>query len=433
MAEVVTLEQAIERALVADYRIMEREHHVAAAKAMLQEASGSDDLLITANTFVGLAPTLDGGLYGEEGEGCTGSCVPRDDNRDIDGLTLWSNLQFAIIKPLNTFGKISSYEEAAKGNIEVKRGDVAVQKGKTVLDVSKAYFGYLAARDTRKLMIDVRRRLESALTLVEGWLENGTGSATQSDLFALRAGISLIDGFMAKATAVEGVAQEGLVFLLAAQGGEKIELADHRIRPLPKPQGALEEFRQRALDQRPEMGQVEAGLKARKALVEAKQAEGRPNLYAGVIGSFAYTPNRSHLDNPHIYDPFNHEAATAVLGVQWDFSVGAQPARVAKAQAELDAMIALASFARQGIPFEVAENYNQAMGYYDMVNSLEQSSRDARRWMIASYADFEAGIEDAEKVITALQSYVLAYSQYLQTVYEYNMFVMKLAVATGDR
>ena len=195
----------------------------------------------------------------------------------------------------------------------------------------------------------------------------------------------------------------------------------------------LDDLQQQALDLRPEMAQVEAGLKARQALVEAKRAEGLPNIYAGIIAGIAYSPGRDQLDNPHIYDPFNYEAATPIVGLQWDFSTGAQPARVSQAQSELDATLEIAAFARQGIPFQVAESYHQVMGLADKVAALEQSARSARRWMVASYVDFEAGIEEAEKIITALQTYTLAYSEYLKSVYEYNTQVRKLAVVTGER
>lgn len=432
VAEPLDFDSALARALEVDQRIKEREHYVKAAQALRDEAQGSDDLIVSLNSFVGLTTQVDGGLYGEEGEGCTGSCVPRSDNTDIDGLTPWFNLQVGVIKPLYTFGKVESYEQAAKGNIALKQGDVAIQRGQTMLEVSKAYYGYLAARDTRKLLEDVDRRLRGAVELIETWLEEGSAEVKQSDLYALEAGLSLVEGYHAQAGSLERVAEAGLRMLVQWPENEPLILQDRRIRPLPMPDSDLAELQQQALQQRPEMAQVEAGLKARKALVSAKQAEGKPNIYAGIVAGIAYSPERDQLDNPHIYDPFNFEAATPVVGLQWDFSVGAQPARVAQAQAELDATLALAAFARQGIPFQVEESYHQLHGYSDMVASLEQSSRSARRWMIASYADFEAGVEQAEKIMTALQTYVLAHSQYLQTVYEYNMQVKKLAVASGE-
>lgn len=436
-AEALSLDQAIERALHADPRVKEREHLVEAARALLQEAQGSDDLIVSANTFLALAPRTEGGFYQDGNETCAppaSTCKPRGDNYEVFPVTLWSSLQFSLIKPLYTFGKIENYSAAASNNITVKQGEVALQRGKTTLDVTKAYYGYLAARDTRRLMADVLGRVDAATALVRGWLEDGgKNDVKQSDLFALEAARGLVLGYAAKAEGLEKIAHEGLRVLTDWPAGMPLEVVDSRIAPVTLPAAELAALQAQALKQRPEMAQVEAGLKARQALVNASQADARPNVYAGIVGSVAYSPGREELDNPHISDPFNHEGATPVIGLKWDYSGGVRSARVAKAQAELAATVQLAALARAGIPFEVAESYHQVQSYHTMVESLEVSSRSARRWMIASYVDFEAGLEDAEQVLTALQAYALAYSEYLQAVFEYNMQVGKLSVVTGDR
>jgi len=57
------------------------------------------------------------------------------------------------------------------------------------------------------------------------------------------------------------------------------------------PEITLQELQQRAISDRPEMAQVEAGLKARRALVAAKNSDSYPNIYTGIGGSFAYSPD----------------------------------------------------------------------------------------------------------------------------------------------
>lgn len=432
-AETLTLEQAVERALASDARIAERRHLVDAARAMLQEALGSDDLRYDVNAFVGLTEAVEGGFYAGGATSCAATpCTPRSDLGDFDeGLSLWSSVQFRIIKPLYTFGKIEHYSEAAQGNVDVKRGDVALQRNEVRMQVVRAYYGYLAARDTRLLLEDVQRRVASAERLVQRWLEEDKGEVKQSDLYALRTGKALVGRYLAQARAVEKIALRGLRLLTDVGADEELTLADQHIVPVPMPELGLEALTERAIANRPEMGQLEAGLRARRALVAAKKAEARPNLYAGVVGSLSYAPQRDRLDNPYVYDPFNHVGATPVLGVQWEWASGVQPAHVAKAQAELDALVAKAAFAREGIPFEVAEAYYQMQGLHEAVQELEQGSRAGRRWMISRYADFEAGLEQASKVLEAFQGYVLAHSDYLSAVNDYNVQVKRLEVISG--
>lgn len=425
-SEPLTLDQVIERSLHHDPRIAEQEKLVAAARSMLAEARGSDDLVYDMNAFIGLTSQVKDGFF-EPGDPTT----PRSDRYEFRGLSTWTSLQFTLIKPLYTFGKVEGYVDAAEANISIKRENVRKQQADIVLDATQAYYGYLTARDTRYLFEDVISRLDKAIRLVRGWLQDGNHDIRQSDLYALQAGQALVQHYLAQAVAIEKIAAEGLKLLIGMESDAEIELAEQHIAAVSLPETSLTEFKQQALQQRPEIKQLQAGLVARRALLAAQQAEKLPNIYAGIVGAAAYAPSRARLDNPFIYDPFNDYGATPLLGIQWQWQSGVQPARVARAQAELDALVEKSSFARQGIPFEVAEQYHQVMSRYESVQKLAQGSRAARRWMISSYADFEAGVEEAEKALAAFQGYVLIHTDYLAAVNDYNMHVARLRRVSG--
>jgi outer membrane protein TolC len=430
-ADKLNLEQAIELALTNDPRIDEKQAFVQKAKGLLQEAQGSEGWRYSVDSYLALTTGLEGGFYEGGDKSCSGDCTPRDDTYDYDdGLSLWGGLTFSIVKPLATFGRLENYQEAAQNNILIKQQDVTLQRDEVALQVVKAYYGYLTARDSRLLLEDTRGRIDGALELVDGWLEDGSGEASLSDKYALQAGLGLIDNFLAEANGLEQIAMAGLK-LLTGREEEVIELADRRLQPLPLPEQSLEEWINLAHDNRVEFKQVEAGLTARRALVKATRADKKPIVYAGVAGSLAFAPERDRLENPHIHDPFNHAGASPVLGMRWQWEQGAQPARVVQAQAELDALVHKASFARLGIPFQVREQYYSMQAKHKAIGSMRESSRAARRWMIASYSDFEAGLEEAGDIINALQVYVLAYAEYLRAVNDFNNLVSKLKSVSG--
>ena len=262
-------------------------------------------------------------------------------------------------------------------------------------------------------------------------MDEEEGSVKQSDLFALQSGNALAARYLAQAEGLANVAMSGLKTLTGVAAEQELALADERLVPVPLPELKLEEMQQQALVNRPEIMQVEAALRARRALVEAKKSEHWPSLYAGVVGAFARSPNRAHLDNPYIPDIFNDYGVTPIVGLRWDWDPAVQQSKVAEAQAELEALVAKSEFARRGIPFEVSEQYYQVQSYHQAVEQLEEATRSARRWMVASYTDFEAGLEKPEKILTALQAYVLAHTDYVRTVYDYNMHVAKLENAAG--
>ncbi len=429
-AETLDLEQAIDRALVHDPRIEEVEHLVGVARTWVDEAQGHRGWTLDVNAIFALSPAVDGGFF-ERGGCAPGDCEVRSDRFESNGLSLWSRLELSLVKPLHTFGKVEHYSEAARANVEVKQGDVRLQRGVTALDVKRAYFGYLAARDARLVLEDVKKRVDGAVASVEEWLLDGERDIRQSDLYALQAGAALVGRYLAQSAGLERIALDGLKVLTGVGLGHELEVADKRLTPVSLPEVEMSEAQQQALAQRPEMAQVEAGLRARRALVEANKAEGRPDIYAGAAGLLSYSPNRDRLDNPHIFDPFNDVGLTPLVGLRWDWNAGVRPARIARAQAELEALLAKSSLARQGIPFQVAEQYHQVQAHYEAVAELENASRASRRWMIAGFADFEAGMEKGDKVITALQGYVFAHTDYLQTVFGYNMHVAQLLNVMG--
>ena len=90
-----------------------------------------------------------------------------------------------------------------------------------------------------------------------------------------------------------------------------------------------------------------------------------------------------------------------------------------------------ASFARIGIPFQVREQYFLMQAKHQAIDSMRASSKAARRWMIAAYSDFEAGLEEADEIIKALQTYALSYAEYLRAVNDFNNHVSKLRSVSG--
>ncbi|MDT3705276.1 MAG: TolC family protein [Thiobacillus sp.] len=428
-AETVNLQLAVEMSLAADPRIKEREQVVEAARSLLREVQGNAGWRISANAFIGLAPEVEGGFY--EGGAFSGT-TPRTDGDEINGISEWTHLDFALIKPLYTFGKVERYGEAAQGNIDLKLGELKQTRGDTIYDTKRAYYGHLTAHEIRIFLEDIQDKLNRSIASVERNLNEETGESKQSDLYALQAAKGLLGKYTHQARALEKISLDGLKVLTGVGLKGDLAVADERIEPEAFPQIDLAELQTRALQYRPEMQQLEAGLRARRALVAAKKADRMPDVYAGVAGQANYASQRERLDNPYLYDPFNSVGLTPVVGMKWDSAFGVASARVEQAQAELEALNHKKAFAVAGIPFEVGEAYANAEANYEAQRELAEGAAAARRWMVAALADYSAGVESADKVADALKNYVLVQTEYLRTVNDYNMNVAQLARLTGE-
>ena len=435
-AETVNLEQAVQMSLAADPRIKEREQLVEIARGMLQEVQGNFGWRVNANAFIGLAPKVEGGFFQNEGgdnNTCnTPPCTLSTEGGDWNGVSDWTHLSIALIKPLYTFGKIERYGEAAQGNIDLKQGELQQKRGDIVYETKRAYFGFLTARDSRLFLEDMQSRLNKVISGVERDLKEETGESRQSDLYALQAAKGLVGKSVQQARAIEKITLDGLKVLIGAELKADLKVADERIEPVPFPQVNLNEFQSRALQNRPEMQQLEAGLRARRALVEAKKADRMPDVYAGVVGEFNYASQRERQDNPYLSDPFNGGGVTPVVGLKWDSVFEVNNARVNQAQAELEALNHKKAFAVAGIPWEVGQAYANAQANFESQRELAEGAAAARRWMVAALADFSAGLEGADKVAEAVRNYALTQVEYLRTVNDYNMNVAELARLTGE-
>ncbi|NOX42998.1 MAG: TolC family protein [Gammaproteobacteria bacterium] len=440
-AETLSLSQAVGRALHIDPRLRERQQIVNVARAMEKEAIDSDGLSFDINFFVGLAQIPPDGQLTTNNNG---QIVSPADDHNYEGIAPWYNLRLGIVKPLYSFGRAENYSAAAKQNIAVKQGDVALVKTKIKYDVYQTYYGYLAARDSRLLLEDIKSRLKKAIDLVENWLREGettggsetkpNGNAKQSDVFALQTGAALVNRYLAEFQGAEKITLARLKTLTGVSVSKPLEVADKGIVPVEFPMESLKELQKKALANRPEIAQFKANLNARRNLIRANQSNIKPNIYAALVGSFATTPDSTNLNNPFLYDPLNYVGATPALGLgrQWNRNRGRQPAQVMQAQAKLNALAEKSVVTRQGIPLQVAEQYQFVHTHYTIVEELAKGSRAGRRWMISSYADFEAGLEKSEQIMTAFQGYVLAHIDYLRAVNDFNMSVIGLKSVTGE-
>ncbi|MEW5823803.1 MAG: TolC family protein [Pseudomonadota bacterium] len=432
-AQTLSLQQATELALSADPRIKEREALADVAQGLIDEAQGHAGWKLDANVFVGVSPALEGGPFKDGAFSCGNGtpCEFRDDAYKLsDGLSPMIGFEAKLIKPLYTFGKIERYSEAAQYNKQVKEGDIQLARGEVWLQVRRAYYGYLTARDTRYLLEDVHAQVNRALEIARRGVEEG--QMRVADQYALESGLALVNHYLAKARAVENVARDGLKTLIGRPLNASVEVEQAHITPLPMPGGALAELAERALKQRPEMGQVQAGMAGLRAYADARRAEQRPDIYAGLVTLGTYSPGRETLKNSYIYDPFNFVAATPVVGIRWQWQEGVQNARISQAEAELRAVTEKQNFARQGIPFQVAEAYHYMVGMHESVDQLGQGAAAARRWMLGNFLDFEAGLIEGAKVIDALKAYAGMQADYLSTLNDYNMQVSVLQHAIGE-
>ncbi|MFN2381241.1 MAG: TolC family protein, partial [Guyparkeria sp.] len=266
--EPITLEQATKMALHADPRIEEQRANVARAQALIERVEGEGGPRVSANLFAGVAPKAEDGIFTNGTNSCSKEegCTLRDDGNELDeGFTITGGLSASIIQPLYTFGKLENYGDAARLNRDVKASEVALARGETWLTVRRAYWGYLAARDTRQMLEGVKRQVARARDDMREDAE--AGEVPMSELYALESGVAQLDRYLAEAGSVESIAIDGLKTIIGVPIDASIEVAESAISPVDLPAAELAELADRALAHRPEMAMAENGQAAMRNYV----------------------------------------------------------------------------------------------------------------------------------------------------------------------
>ncbi|HEX9860415.1 MAG TPA: TolC family protein, partial [Nitrospirota bacterium] len=335
-----------------------------------------------------------------------------------------------LIQPLYTFGKISGYREAAGNGVAAYEAGARLKATGVALQVKEAYYGLLLARETRHLLDGIKEELDKAAAKIEQQIEAEAPNVDQVDLFKMNTYQAELMRYMAQA----GEGEEKALYALRVLTGhteEGMDIADEFLVPADVDMEEFDVYVKRALTDRLEFVQLDHGLKARAALVDVELADYYPQFFLLGFGSIAGATNRDHLNNPYVFDEFNHTAAGAVLGLKWSLDLGMNRGQVYEARAEFMMMRMKEDYAKMGVPFQVKEAYLQVERTRKEMDALNEAYRSAKQWAFTTLSNFDLGVGDARDIAESVSMYARIRADYFRAVYNQRMAVANLEHATG--
>lgn len=353
-----------------------------------------------------------------------------DTKHDLHGLTVFGRLQFALVQPLYTFGKIAHREKAAEKYVQVKRAEADSKKGEVIWQVAQAYYGLILAEQGKDAVREARQYLADARERVTRLLALKSPGVKETDLYRLALYEGNVEKFAAEAEEGARVAYLALKALIGYGPGQ-----DFRVPPeLPEPEPAprpLEWYIQQAMERRPEFTMLKEGKAARELMVQAAKADYCPDLFFAVLGVLAGSPGRYSSPDPIHEDLTNWCGVGPVLGIKWHLDFGITKAKLRQAQAELEKLRHQERTALMGIPVQVAQAYGKVQEHYRAAQGLAKAYVNARRWLITAFSNFDMGVGPMEEIFKAFERYGVARGDYLTALYEYNLAKVRLDKATG--
>jgi outer membrane protein, multidrug efflux system len=391
--------------------------------AQLEEATWVPFWQFTANVGVGILPSLYGSV------GFAGTPEANRSLTTTSGIEPLFHFDLSGAIPLYTFGKITSVKDAAKAQIRVTEWDLEKVRQQARLDVRRAYFGLMTARDARYLADEIKKELDKAISGIQKKVQKQDKAVSEVDELRLEVLEEEVGARSAEAAKSETQAMAALRFLTGVQTG--FDVPDEPLKPPVTELPPVERYLAAARALRPEVNMAHAGVAARQAQVDLARARLFPDL--GVLLGTDYTiaPGATPQQSVWAFDPFNHFYYTVGVGARWSLDILPGAARVAEAESQLEETRALQRFALGGLGVEVESAYAAVVEARTREESWSRAEHKAKQWISTIEDQIDLGTQDEKALYEPLRAYVNARAQHLVAIMDCNVTQSQLALASG--
>lgn len=309
--------------------------------------------------------------------------------------------------PLYTFGKIDAVSDAASAQVRLGEWELAKARNEMHMDVRRAYFTVLLARDMRALLGEVESRVGAVLDGIDRHMAKhdpafDAWERTRVDVY--RREILARRGDPDKG---EGFGLASLRFMTGVQTG--FDVVDSTPRRPTQPLGSEVQWLTAARLFRPEVNMARAGVVAREGQLRLQKARFFPDFGLGVGGGYSSAPALIQQHNIWVFDPYNGFFAPAIgAGTRWTMDIMANQARVDQVASQLEETRALERYALGGIAVEVEQTFWAASEADRRERSWASTVATTRTWMERVQAEVDAGKKDERALIEPLRAYVNA-------------------------
>jgi multidrug efflux system outer membrane protein len=331
--------------------------------------------------------------------------------------------------PLYTFGKITNITKAAEAQVRYNEWDLEKARVDMRMDVRRAFFGLMLARDANYLIDEVLGLLDKNLSTMKDKLRKGDTGVDDVDRLRLEL---YKDETLARRTE----AKKGEIFAIAAlrflTGVQSVfDIPDEPLKRPKKNLAPVVQYLTAARLFRPDVNRARAGVAARAAQVDFARSRYYPDFFLGYRAGYGIAPSAVQQQTAWIGDPFNYYFAGAALGYRWNLDILPNSARVQQAEAQLEEARAFERLALGGIAVEVENAYAQAMDADNREQNWSRAEHRAREWISQTTDHINFGSKDERALIEPLRALVNTRVAHLYALMDLNVTMSELARVTG--
>lgn len=415
----LTLQKCIELARKNHPAILSAQHKLYALKKQLDEAHWAPFFNIGLNTLLAPMSRMEGNAISS----------PQGEFDISSDMGIWVRLELQAGFPIFTFGKIKSYWKMAEEAVSIGKQELKKQTNEIEYEVRRAYFTLLFARQIQSILSEGKDYLKEAQEKIEKDLESEEGESTMTDLLKVKAYSSQLESQLIEIKNVEEMAMSGLKFLI---GKDDIDIQNSTIETEEGNLKSLTYYLNEAKKMRPEFSILDSAVNVRKANLKLNKSHYYPDFVLVGNYTFAYANKVEDQQTPFANDPYNQNGGGVALMMKYPFDFIPNYFRTDKAKAELREMEAQREAAKGAFLMEVENAYNKALSLHQKVEELKKGKKAAKGWIVATHQNYSAGVAELKDFTDALVTYFQLTSEYYKAIYEYNLALSSLRLATGS-
>ena len=347
------------------------------------------------------------------------------------GIGIFGRLDFSIIQPLYTFGKLYNNKQAAFYGVKTQEFEVLKKKIEIALRVKQLYYALLISRQGISAADDTDDFFKDTKKIIRKLLKMGSENVTQSDIYKVEAYRASAIRARAEAERGEKTAYFALKSMIGLSSDEEFDVVRKELKIDNTKLKELRYYIDLAFAHRPDYNQLKKALEAKKFEIKAEESNLYPSFFAALTGSIAGAPGREKFDNKYISDEFNHSYTGIIFGMKWDWDFGIKKARIDQKRAEYRRLLFTKENAEMGIPIQIAELYHELKKWQKAAESYHKAAIAARKWVVSAMSEFDMGVGTAENLLFGIEKYGDNQGKYLESLYNYHITMAKLEAAIG--
>ena len=108
-----------------------------------------------------------------------------------------------------------------------------------------------------------------------------------------------------------------------------------------------------------------------------------------------------------------------MIGFRYNLDFGIASGRIKEAEAEVQKLDALQTFADDEIPLQVRQAYGTVVEAKKTVQAFDEAFANAKKMLVAAYSNYDFGVGEPRDLADAVFVYAKSRGEYFQALYAY--------------